>query len=357
MPTRHQILISALLLLSWLLTWLILSPGMTGPFLFDDFPNIEPIGELGPIDSWELFKTFVFGGTAGPLGRPIALATFILNTNNWPADPESFKYTNILIHILIGITLFPTIRKILYSIGRSSQEADWIALIATTLWLFNPFLVSTTLYVVLRMTQLAALFSVIGVWAYLTGRFWLSKRPFYAHVILSLIVILATLLATYSKENGILLPVLILSIEVALYYHWTAIAPDWRWQILFLGIPTAIIVIYLATYLPGATLTLPYRTFTVAQRLLTEPRIIWEYLFYLLVPHIQTRGLYNDGIVISTTLISPWTTLPAILALAVLSMSGFLARYKWPLLSLAILFFLGGLATDVVVNGSNAEVQ
>lgn len=339
---RHRLLISTLLLLSWIITWLILAPGLTGPFLFDDFPNLEMIGAFGPINNWELFKIFVLGGVAGPLGRPIALATFLLNTNDWPADPETFKYTNILIHILIGVVLFPTIRKILYSIGFTFCKADWVALIATTLWLFNPFLVSTTLYVVQRMTQLSALFSVIGVWAYLTGRFWLPKKPLYAYFTLSLSVIIGTLLAAYSKENGILLPVLILSIEFALYYHWTVTPPDWRWQVLFLGVPTAIVVIYLGTYLPDASKLIDTRNFSVAQRILTEPRIIWEYLFYLLVPHIQTRGLYHDGIAISTTLTSPWTTLPAILGLLALAVGGFLARNKFPLLSLAILFFLGG---------------
>ena len=65
-------------------------------------------------------------------------------------------------------------------------------------------------------------------------------------------------------------------------------------------------------------------------------------MFHLLIPHIQTRGLYQDGIVISTGLLTPWTTLPALLGLLTLGVGGWLARWRWPLLSLAILFFLAG---------------
>ena len=342
MIRSRQLLISLLLIFSWLLTWFILAPGSKGPFLFDDFPNLEKLGSFGPITSWELFRAFVFGGGAGPLGRPITLATFLLDANDWPADPAPFKRTNILIHILIGIILFPTIRKLLSSIGRSPAQANWTALVATTLWLFNPFLVSTTLYVIQRMTQLAALFSILGIWAYLQGRLWLFTRPVFGYINLSLSVGLFTLLAAYSKENGILLPFLILVIEFTLRYHWKKPEPDWRWQILFLGLPTLMILIYLATYLSGATRPLDIRNFTIAQRLLTEPRIILEYLFYLLFPHIQTRGLYQDGLSISTSIVSPWTTLPSVLGIILLVISGWWARRQWPLFSLATFFFLGG---------------
>lgn len=342
MVNRHQLSISLLLVSSWLITWLILMPGLSGSFLFDDTPNLERLGTFGPITNWELFRAFVFGGAAGPLGRPISLASFLINANDWPADPESFKYTNILIHLLIGVFLFLTIRKLLYSVGRSSTDADWIALFSTTLWLLNPFLVSTTLYVIQRMTQLAALFSILSIWGYLQGRIWLPTRAILGYFTISLSVGLGTLLAVYSKENGILLPLMLLTIELALHYHWKTAGPDWRWKALFLGVPTVVIFFYLLHYLPGSTRPIEIRNFTVAQRLLTEPRILWEYLFYLIIPHIQTRGLYQDGITISTSLVSPWTTLPSIVGILAITICGWLFRLKWPLISLAILFFLGG---------------
>lgn len=324
------------------LTWIALIPGLSGSFLFDDAPNLEKLGSLGPISNWELFRVFVFGGGAGPLGRPISLASFLINANDWPADPASFKYTNILIHLLIGVILFSTIRKLMYSIGRSAIESDWVALLATALWLLNPFLVSTTLYVVQRMTQLCTLFSILGIFVYLQGRLWLPTKRLFGYSTITLGICLTTLLAAYSKENGILLPTLILVIEFSLRDHWKTRSPNWRWQALFLGIPTITILIYIISFLPSATKPLATRDFTVAQRLLTEPRILLEYLFYLLVPHIQSRGLYQDGITLSTGLFSPWTTFIAIASITGLVISGWLARRKWPIFSLSMLFFFAG---------------
>ena len=339
---RHHLVISILLSISWLLAWVIYTPGLQGPFLFDDFPNLKKIGALGPIDNWELFRAYIDSGFSGPTGRPISLTSFLLDANDWPAEPFAFKYTNILIHILIGVILFPTSRNLLTAIGRAPHEANWIALLTATLWLLNPFLVSTTLYIVQRMTQLAALFVVIGIWGYLHGRTLLSTRPYLGYTIISSSAFFATLLAVLSKENGALLPFLILSIECALRFHWSKPGPDWRWKAVFLGLPSAIIIIYLAKHLPGIYRDIPTRDFSLAERLLTEPRILWDYLFHLVVPHIQTRGLYQDGLVISTNLVSPWSTLPALLGILTLGICGWLIRRRWPLLSLAILFFLTG---------------
>lgn len=343
MSVRHPLLISVLLVGSWFLTLLVYAPGLSGPFLFDDFPNLEKIGALGPIENPELFQAYLSSGFSGPTGRPVALASFLIDANDWPADPAPFKRTNLLIHLLVGVILFPTIRKLLTAVSRSSsREADWIALIATTLWLLNPFLVSTTLYVVQRMTQLTALFAILGIWGYLQGRFWLPVHPRLGYATLSFSVVLATVLAVFSKENGALLPLLILTMEFALRFHWTTPGPDWRWKAVFLGLPALAIVVYLSMRLPGLERPIPTRNFSLAERLLTEPRILWDYLFHLLIPHIQTRGLYQDGIVISTGLLTPWTTLPALLGLLILGIGGWLARQRWPLLSLAILFFLAG---------------
>lgn len=341
--SRYQnILLSGLLIAAWTLACLAYQPGLSGPFLFDDFPNLKEIGALGAINNWELFRAYLHSGFAGPTGRPISLASFLLDANDWPADPEPFKYTNLLVHLLIGVILFPTIRKLLHAIGRRSGEADWIALIASALWLLNPFLVSTTLYVVQRMAQLAALFSVLGIWGYLQGRLWLPTRPRLGYVTITLSVGLGTLLAVFSKENGALLPLLVLMIELALRYHWKTPGPDWRWKAVFLGLPALAILTYLAMHLPGLARPIPTRDFSLLERLLSEPRIIWSYLFNLSIPHIQTRGLYQDGFVISKGLTTPWTTLPALLALAGLGVAGWVARRRWPLVSLAILFYLAG---------------
>src|SRR5690606_35304115 len=143
-----------------------------------------------------------------------SLLSFLIDANNWPAEAWPFKRTNLVIHLTVGLVLFGTTRALLLSIGRSTSEAYWLGLAATALWLVNPFLVSTTLYVVQRMTQLAALFVLAGVWCYLHGRILLTRsRTWQGYIFLGVGVPLCTLLATLSKENGALLPLLLLVIQ------------------------------------------------------------------------------------------------------------------------------------------------
>src|SRR5690554_7333880 len=80
-------------------------PGLSGDFLFDDYPNLEALGHLDGVRNWETFRAFVFSGWSGPTGRPLALASFLLNDNTWPSHAPWFKQTNLLIHILCGLLL------------------------------------------------------------------------------------------------------------------------------------------------------------------------------------------------------------------------------------------------------------
>src|SRR5690606_32092624 len=148
------------------LTVLVYLPGLSGPFLFDDFPNLEQLGARGPIKSLELLRAYLTSGFAGPTGRPVSLLSFLLDANDWPTDPWPFKRTNLVIHLIIGVVLYVTTRKLVEADGHTSEDAPPIAALSAALWLLNPFLVSTTLYAVQRMTQLAALFVLAGIYCY-----------------------------------------------------------------------------------------------------------------------------------------------------------------------------------------------
>ncbi len=138
-------------------------PGLAGPFLLDDFGSIADLGDRGGVRDWSTFKAFVFGGHAGPLGRPVALLSFLIDGNNWPTDPWPFKRTNLLIHLLNGGLIGLLATKILRLLEFDRQDARWIALVSAACWLLHPFLVSTTLYAVQRMAQLSTLFVFAGL--------------------------------------------------------------------------------------------------------------------------------------------------------------------------------------------------
>src|SRR5678815_3737500 len=83
-----------LLLLAWAY-W----PGLAGPFLFDDYGNLDVLGAYGHIRTWPDFLYYLPSGNADPTGRPIALLSFLLDAHSWPADPWPFKRTNLVLHL------------------------------------------------------------------------------------------------------------------------------------------------------------------------------------------------------------------------------------------------------------------
>ena len=67
------------LLLLTLLTVAVYWPGLAGGFLFDDYPNLDDMGNYGGVVDWDSFRAFVFSGWSGPTGRPVSLASFLLD--------------------------------------------------------------------------------------------------------------------------------------------------------------------------------------------------------------------------------------------------------------------------------------
>ena len=92
------------------------------------------------------------------------------------------------------------------------------------------------------------------------------------------------------------------------------------------------------------------RDFTLAQRLLTEPRVLVDYLQWTLFPNPMVLSLYHDEIVKSTGLLSPWTTLGSMVLLAALIVLAVLLRKRRPLVALGIgWFFAAQLLTATIV--------
>ena len=322
-------------------------PGLKGAFLFDDFANLDALGDYGTIDNLQNFIDYVLGGTAGPSGRPLSLLSFLIDDNAWPSQPWQFKYTNLLLHLLNGVLLFWVLYKILiFRITTYNDRiaAPWIALLASGLWLLHPYLVSTTLFVVQRMAMLAALFSLLGLLAYLHGRILLQSNSRRAYVWMTSGVVLGTILATLSKENGVLLPLLILVLEYTALTNAPSSSrrPSQVWRIVFLWLPVWIIIAYFIYRWPGILRGYELRPFSLSERLLTEGRILIEYLYHLFIPHPYTRGLFHDSYPVSKGLFTPLSTLWSWLAILALILGSFLARRRFPLWSLAILFFFAG---------------
>src|SRR5690606_38481334 len=98
----------ALVALAAFLSW----PALTGPFLFDDFPNLELLAELNGHLDFHSLANYVTLFQGGP-GRPLSMLSFVINDFDWPSDPWSFKYTNLMLHLLTGTLIFGFARSLL----------------------------------------------------------------------------------------------------------------------------------------------------------------------------------------------------------------------------------------------------
>ena len=90
------------LLLTGVVYW-IYSQGFTGAFYFDDF---RPLGNLQEVHDFQTGLQYVANETSGPLGRPIAMLSFLLNMGDWPDHPQNFFRLNTLIHVLNGVLVY-----------------------------------------------------------------------------------------------------------------------------------------------------------------------------------------------------------------------------------------------------------
>ena len=371
------------------IAWLAYAPGIHGDFLFDDYANLPALGAYGPVNSWQSFLRYITSGNADLTGRPIALLSFLIDANNWPAAPESFKRTGVILHLINGALLATLLRTLGRNFAGTHESADkalaidLAAVCGMAFWLLHPLLVSTTLYIVQREAMLPATFTLIGLQLWLYGRSRMQAGDAARGLIWIVLGLCGcTLLSVLSKANGALLPALALTIEYTIMsscmckreHVGASLGRDavsfstgtsekaslpgkllrdpstlYRWALgLLAWLPAALIALYLLRagwtgFVDGVPSIRPW---TMGQRLLTEPRILVNYLDMLWLPRPFTAGLFNDHIRASTSWWTPATTLPSSFAVLGLIAFSLIFRKKWPAISLAILFYFVGQSVE-----------
>jgi len=345
-------------LLVGLLTVAVYFPGLTGDYMFDDTSNLLNNKALAiqSLNTQELTSA-AFSSHSGTLQRPISMLSFALNRHFFGIDPYSHKVINLIIHLLTGGGLFILGRLLLqsYRHHRNPQLSPaivaWLPAVITGLWLVHPLNLTSVLYIVQRMTSLSALFTVLGLCLYVLGRRRMLAGAHGLPWILAGLLVFGGL-ATFSKENGVLLPLFMLVIEATLFRFRTAAGTTDRtigaFFLLTLALPAVLVMVYLAIN-PSSFLNYSIRDFTLAERLLTEGRVLVFYLKMTLMPSIQELGLYHDDFSISRGLLDPPETLYSLLSLAGLLLLGLLLHGKRPLVSLGILWFFAGHALESTI--------
>lgn len=334
-------------------TYLVYKDGLNGSFIFDDGPAISQntriaIDNLQP----ETLLQAAFSSSSGPLGRPLSMLSFALNYYFTGLHPYYFKLTNLAIHVVNGIGIFflSLFLLIIYqkrfeqTLSRSS--INWISLAVSAAWLLHPFNLTSVLYIVQRMTSLSALFCIWGLVVYCWGRIRLYDGDNRGGVLILISLAIFTPLAALSKENGLILPLLMLIAELSLF-NFQAARPAARRFVLFffivtVAIPAVLALGYIAVKPDWILGGYAGKTFTLSERVMTEARVIWFYIRLIILPSIGQMGLYHDYIVNSRSLFEPVTTIFSILGILALLGLAFFARKRAPLITFGLLFFFAG---------------
>lgn len=320
--------------------------GLTGPFLYDDIPNLGPLGDwLAGKASWQ---QIVFGNVSGMFGRSIPMATFMLSALPDGLRPFYFKLGNLILHLACGFIAWLVLRRALAEDRRFDGNAELVASLVVALWLLHPINVSTVLYTVQRMAQLSTLFALASVWAYLVARRDLVEGRVRGAVLkLFLLFPLLLVAGLLSKENAAVAPALCLVLELAYFagqrqHRRIALA----FFGLFLAIPAIGVVTVLAIapeQLAGGYAT---RDFTLEQRLLTQPRALWAYIGTLLFPRNPVLGLYTDDFPVSTGLMDPPGTVLSLIGLLAVSAGAIMLRKRAPSAFAGWFFFLAAHSVE-----------
>jgi tetratricopeptide (TPR) repeat protein len=101
---------------------------------------------------------------------------------------------------------------------------------------------------------------------------------------------------------------------------------------------------------PLGVLNYTQRPFTPLQRVFTEPRIVIFYLSQIFYP-VATRLSIEHDILVSTSIIHPWSTIASLIAVFLLIGIGLWQMRKRPVLSFAILFFFLNHAIESSIIG------
>ncbi len=216
------------------------------------------------------------------------------------------------------------------------------ALLAMTIWLLHPLNVSTVLYVVQRMAELSALFSLLCMIFYLKGREKYIQTPSIKQLIsISLTAFPFLALSFLSKENGVVTLLFIVIIEFTLFQKDKMSNELKTWFGLFIIFPIVILVTYFVFFTPY-TNSFIYRGHTQYEHLLTEFRILIDYLSQLFSPNISSMGVIHDDFTVSRGITSPLSTMYSILAIIFLFVLALFFKNKHYVISLGIFWFFAG---------------
>lgn len=317
-----------------------------GQFVFDDIQEIVRNPWLETLmPPWHA----MFVGNKLP-ARPLPYLSFAIDRAMWGVHPFGYHLTNLAIHVIAALALFELIRRTLASPrlgGRWADRAVPLAMVIAMIWAVHPLQTQAVTYVYQRIESLTGMFSLVALAAFAEA----AVRGWPRRWLLGSVV--ATAAAMASKENAVVLPLLILA------YDWFFVPADpgpdtsrnWARDVRRRG---GYYLLLVATWgvLAGMLLVQAarYQEFEELQHspreyLYTQSGVILHYLRLAILP-VGQRFDYA-GWPVAKSFGEVWPAFLAVAAVVMVTAIGMFRRRPWA--AIGVLFFLSLAPTSSIL--------
>lgn len=302
------------------------------PFYLDDHTSVVENSATRSLDLPAMWKY-------APL-RVIGTLSFAVNYAIHELDPAGYHITNILIHFLAGLAAFFLCQAIIKTPALQQYHTEkyiyWLPFVAAFIFLIHPLQTQAITYIVQRYASLAAAFYLASlasyVWARLKTNQTVKTGLFAASGCFAL-------LALFTKQNALTLPLAILAIEAILFQTRSKklITSTLITAGAFLGF--WLLCSSLLNYDPFSFATLDRVTkatdsISRSDYFINQMPLLWKYITLFFWP----VGLHLDYFVPFHQSFTPLITTALFAHLLVLALAAALFR-RLPLISFAVFFY------------------
>jgi tetratricopeptide (TPR) repeat protein len=319
------------------------------PFAFDDVPHVTANPAVHALD---LSPGSLGPSLAGfPLHRWLVRLSFAVNHALGGLDPAGYHLFNLLAHVIAALLVLALAVEVLLRIepGLEPDRRRAVALVAALLFAVHPIQTMAVTYVVQRMTVLSALFSLAALICWCRARRSSGARAaaWYGGAVTT------AFLGMSSKENAAVLALLVPALE---WWARTEDAPGAqdrpgtveRWAIpagWTLAAAAAIAAALFTTYASEFRDSQVFFRISIVERLMSQPRILCQYLARMAVPWPGWLHLEYD-IEPSRGPFDPPTTILALLVLGAVCAAIVALRRRLPAVSFGGAFFVLALTVE-----------
>lgn len=282
------------------------------------------------------------------VSRPISYLSFYLQKEQFSSDLSTFKIANVGLHSFNTLIVFFLSKKIAKDV--QSRKPWLVAALCAIVWGLSPIQVSSVLYITQRMAELSALFSFSALLLFVYSKSELNPKKQFCMLFFgaSPLVVLGIL----CKENAILtlLSILILDFTIYARHPTNRLYSVWKAAVV-VGPLMLLVVFFVMNFEKYFVNAYASRDFSLYERVITQSRILIEYLAKTVLFSAYDFGAVNTFFAKSISLTEPVSTLFCIALWITCASTALICRQLSVVFSFGVLFFLGNHVLESSVLG------